>query len=438
MELQPKLKIQPIHKLKLSPQIKLNIKLLQLPLFRLAELIKQQAEENPLLELEESLPDESFKSNQVEGKQQYKETLITKPTTLFEHLSIQLPLVTQSGQQQKIGESIIGNLDDNGYLRISLTEIAQKLKTSKSKVEKMLALVQTLDPSGIGARNLRECLLIQLYRTKKSKNSLCYQIVDKYLYLLEKKRFNFIAKKLSSSDKKVSVEKVKQTVGEIAKLEPKPGRSLAPEKRMALIPDVLLKKNRDKFEIVFNDWELPRIKLNRKYRKMLEQKDTPCEARQFLKEKLTAAKKLIEATKKRKQTILDVTETIIQIQNDFFKFGKSYFKPMNLSSVAKIINKHKSTVSRTVTEKYLQTPSGIFELRSFLNSAITQKNGKFLSSKMIKEKIKIMVGKENKQKPLTDQQIHKLLKTEKMEVSRRAIAKYRSQLKILPSQSRKE
>jgi len=441
------LEVRPItklaYKLKLTPHLKLSISLLQMPLIKLKEYIEKQVDENPLLEMEnlEPLKQENYNVDDEE-KKNYLESLITKPVTLAEHLLRQLQMLTTSDRNRKIGGLIIGNIDDDGYLRASVKEIADSAQVNASEVEKVLFLIQTFDPVGVGARNLRECLLIQL-KAKEEENSLKWQIVDKYLPFLEKKRYEHIAKKLSAKGRSasggnISVERIKEALDEITHLEPKPGRSFNTEETIRLIPDAVLKKNKGKYEVVFNDWELPRFTLNDKYKKMLQQKDIPEDTKEYLKVRLKAAQSVISAIEKRKETIQKVTEAIVYIQKDFLDNGKSHFKPMTLSQIANMVDKHKSTISRTVNNKYLQTPHGIFELRHFLSSGIKQKGGKFLSSKAIKSKMKNLINNENKDRPLSDQRIAQFLKQKGMLVSRRAIAKYRKQLKILPSLSRKE
>ncbi|MBU2540694.1 MAG: RNA polymerase factor sigma-54 [Candidatus Omnitrophica bacterium] len=445
------LQLKPInkltYKLRLTPQMRLSINLLQLPLVKLQEFVKQQAEENPLLDLESadsfSKSKEKFQDNEEE-KKNYLESLITRPTTLADHLLRQLRLLTDAKLDQKIGELIIGNIDADGYLRCSLEDIAESANTITSsaeggsltstigkRIEKVLFLIQTFDPIGVGSRNLRECLLIQI-KAKGQENSLAGQIADKYLPFLEKKRYKYIAKKL-----KISVEKIKEAMKEIAALDPKPGRAFNNEKTNYLKPDAVVRKSKDGYEVIMNDWELPHITLNDKYKQMIKRKDTPQDAKEYLKERLKAARVLINAVHKRKETVQKVIEDVVYAQKDFFDKGAANFKPMTLEQIAKRIGKHKSTVSRAIANKYLQTAYGIFEVRNFLNSGVKQENGVFFSSKTIKSKIKDLIENENKEKPLADQKISKDLKQEGISVSRRTIVKYRKQLKILPSKSRR-
>jgi len=431
LELKPTNKL--IYKLRLTPQMRLAISLLQMPLVKLKEFVEKQVEENPLLNLENVKQPKGVNYDFTSEKDQnYKESLITKPATLQDHLLSQLQLLADSDDVRGIGQLIIANINDDGYLECPIDDIKSGFrKIIQSEAEKVLCLIQTFDPIGVGARDLRECLLLQL-RSKGQNDSLACQIVDKYLPNLQNKRYDYIAKKL-----KTPVEKIKESMKEIASLEPKPGRSFSTERPVYLIPDTIVRKNKDRYELIPNDWELPRITLNEKYKRMLKQKDTPEDAKVYLGERLKAARSLIDAINKRRETIRQVTETIVSIQNEFLENGATDFKPMTLEQIAKRIGKHKSTVCRAVTGKYLQTPQGIFELRSFLSSRIKQGNGDFLSSKAIKSRIKDLIENENKETPLTDKEIVDIFKRDKISIARRTIAKYRGQLKILSSKSRR-
>ncbi len=434
MELSLKPSNKLTYKFRLTPQMRLSIYLLQMPLVKLKDFIEKQVEENPLLNMESVKPPREISYSLTgEDDQSYKESLITKPATLQDHLLQQLRLLADSDDVREIGELIIGNINDDGYLDCPIEEIKPESGSiTRSEIGKVLSLIQTFDPIGVGAKDLRECLLLQL-RAKGRADSPAYKIVDTYLADLQNKRFDYIAKKL-----KAPVEKIKEAMKEIAHLEPKPGRSFSTEKPVYLIPDAVVRKNKDGYELIPNDWELPRITLNEKYKRMLRQKDAPEDAKAYLNERLKAARSLINAVSKRRETIRQVTQTIVSIQNGFLDNGATDFKPMTLEQIAKRIGKHKSTVCRAVTGKYLQTPQGIFELRSFLSSGVKQENGGFFSSKAIKSKIKELMDDENKAKPLTDLKIVDLFKKDGISIARRTVAKYRGQLKILSSKSRGE
>ena len=446
LELTPSPKLT--YKLRLTPQMRLSLNLLQLPLLKLKEYINQEIEKNPLLELIDREPKPPKGETQMtwsgedEEKKEYRESLISKPPTLQDHLLRQLRLFTNSNDERRIGESIIGNINDDGYLRSSIEDIAKLNGTTKSQVEKVLTLIHTFDPIGVGARDLRECLSLQL-KVKGEESSLAGKIVDKYLPFLEKKRYEYIAKKLSAkggsaSGGKVSVDRIKKAMKEIAHLEPKPGRSFSAEEAVRLIPDATLRKNEDGHEVILNDWELPHITLNEKYKKMIKQKDTPGDAKEYLMERLKAARTLINAVGRRKETMQKIIEDIVYVQRDFLDTGVANFKPMTQDEIAKRIGKHKSTVSRAISNKYLHTPHGIFELRYFLSSGIKQENNTSYASKNIKVEISELIRNEDKKNPLTDREITNRFGKNGIFVSRRTITKYRKQLKILPSKSRQE
>lgn len=425
IQLSPKL----THKLKLSPQIKLSLTILQLPLAALKEYVTAQIEENPLLKNTEldRLPNRQENSGEKSIDQQ---NLITKPATLSDHLLKQLRIFADSRQEYEIGELIIEKINEDGYIKDSLETIIQSKKIKESQLNKILSLIQTFDPPGVGARNLRECLLIQL-KAKGEKTSLAFQIADKYLPYLEKKRLNYIAEKLHTD-----TGAVKAAVKRIAALEPKPGRAFDPEKPVYLMPDIIIKKNRDSYEVEFNDSQLPRVTINEKYKKMLKEKNTPPDVKNYLKERFRAALTLITAINKRKQTIQQISKEIVNTQKKFLDKGVSNLAPLTLSKIAEKIGKHKSTVSRAMSNKYVQTPHGILELKYFLSSEIKQKNKTSLSSKAIKSMIKSIIDKEKGQTPYSDQKITDYLNQKGIVIRRRTVTKYRQQLKILPAISR--
>lgn len=449
------LKVKPlnklIYKLRLTPQMRMEINLLQMPLVKLREVIEHHLEENPVLELqgvkqppsedvpcaysaEEGMPAENTDSGYAEDEdsRDYKTSLIVKPATLAEHLLKQLRLLAPSDDLLKIGEHLIGYIDEDGYLSCSLEEIAGTAQTGVKKVQQALCLIQTFDPAGVAARDIRESLLLQL-QSRKRQDSLACRIVDKYLPDLEKKKYPLIAQGLG-----VSIQKVRDAIKEIARLEPKPGRRFNTEESVHLVPDAFLKKTSQGYEVQFNDTDLPRLTINKKYQNMIRQKDVPAAAREYLRERVAAARALIYAVKKRRQTIQKVIEAIVVLQNDFLDKGAGHLKPMTLSAVAKLAEKNKSTVSRTLSSKYLHTPWGIMELRYFLNSGIRQSDQTALSSKAVKGEIIKLIQGEKRIKPLSDREIAERLKQKGIGVARRTIAKYRHQLKILSSPSRKQ
>jgi RNA polymerase sigma-54 factor len=424
------------YKFRLTPQMQLAFHLLQMPLVKLKELIKKEAEENPLLNIENIKPPRDANYRLSEEEMNYRESLLTKAPTLAEYLLRQLELSAESDDEREVGVTIIGSINEAGYLEGSIEDLVKSTSYQPAIVEKVLNLIQTFDPSGVGARDLRECLLIQLKSKGKGELGLACRIVDKYLPYLKDKRYAHIAKKLSNKGGKVSVEMIKDAIKELAGLEPKPGRSFNTEEAVYLIPDAILKKGEKGYEAIFNEWELPRITLNAKYKNMLKQAGTPEDAKAYLKERIQAARTLINAIQRRNETIQKVIEEIVSIQRESFDHEEIDLKPMTLEQIGKRIGKHKSTVSRAVVSKYIQTPRGIVELRSFFGSGVRQVNGGLMSSGAIKTKIRDLIESEEQEGPITDQGIADSLKKGGISVARRTVAKYRGQLKILSSKSR--
>ncbi len=423
------------HRLRLSRQMKLSIALLQMPLFKLNEFVKEQVEVNPLLEtvnLKSNEPGLPAARNGPDGQEnpdyENKENLVTQPETLQEHLLRQLSLVADSPEERETGKLIIGNLDDNGYLRCSIEEITALSGANPGKAKKTLSLVQTFDPLGVCARDLRECLLIQL-RAKKEGSSLAARIIDKYLPCLEKKRYGYIAKMLGETE-----EKIKESIEIIATLEPKPGRSFSRDNSPRLVPDVILKKSGDYYQAILNDEQLPQININHKYRLMAAEKNASEEVREYLKERLEAARSLICAIEKRKETLREITRELALAQKGFLDNGEPELCPLTLGDIAKKIGKHKSTICRAIANKYVQTPWGILELSYFFDPGVRQKNGLLFSSKAIKSEIKGLLG--NEETPLTDREIVDSLRKKGIHICRRTLAKYRMQLKIPSSRLR--
>jgi len=432
------LEIKPVpkltYKLRLSPQMRLSLNLLQLPLIKLKEYVREEIEKNPLLEELRPIREKSEMpwSKEDAEKREYMKSLITSPSTLQEHLLRQLRIRASSDEKQKIGELIVGNINGDGYLSCPIEDIVESCKMAKGRVEKTLALVQTFDPTGVAARDLRECLLLQL-KARGQENSLAWRIVDKYLPILERRGYEEIAKKL-----KVPVKRIREAVVDIVRLEPKPGRSFGPERSVHLIPDAMVRKGKGGYEVILNNRELPHLRISDRYKKMLNEEGTPEDAREYLRKRLNAARSLIDAITRRNDTIKEVLEEVVRVQKNFLDSGAPYLKPMTLPQIASRVGKHKSTVSRAINNKYLQTPQGILELRYFLSSGVKQKGKEPFSSKAIQSKVGHLIKEENKQKPLSDREITDQIKGEGISVSRRAITKYRTQLKILSSRSRRE
>lgn len=450
MAIEPNLRQEIIQKLKLSPQLFKAIHILELTLPELKELLEQEFQENPLIEVEdkqkESLPEDLLEEEnwsdyfegekdpnleELEKKRTYRESLITKSPSLQEELLHQLRLNNVTEEEYSIGEMIIGNIDDDGYLSISLEEIAKDLNKEIKEVERILYIIQTLYPPGIGARDLRECLLLQLKRRNET-DSIAFKIVDNFFSELKFKKYDKIIKELN-----ITTEELKKAVQYISKLDPKPGKLISSEKPMYVLPELVLEETEEgKFIVKLNHEHIPSIRINQYYLKLLKDSHTPEEAKKYIQEKLSAGEWLIKAIAQRQETILKTAQYIVDVQEEFFKKGKGNLKPLTLTQVAEKLGIDESTVSRTINGKYLETPFGIFELKDFFTKAV--KGEKQISIEVLKTKISELIKSEDPHHPLSDQEIVEKLKIEGINVARRTVTKYREELNILPSHLRKQ
>ena len=460
MVLRQKLNLKFAQRLVLTPKMRQALYILQLPLMELKRFLQERMIENPLLEVtndyqvkedlhseeiidnilqnEPNLPeyfdsdnDNTSYSQEIQKKLTFKETLANYPPSLQERLLEQLSLSGPTPSLYKISVFIIGNIDENGYRHCSAQEIDQILQASKLEIRQSLALIQSFDPPGVGAENLKECLLIQLKQRNKQ-NSLATKIVSNYLTDLEKKKYDHLARIF-----KVTPEEIEEAVKEIASLEPKPGRLFASVTNSYIRPDITLQKQQEKYEITLNDEELPTLQISSQYRKLLEDAKVSKNAKNYLKERLNSAIWLIKAVAQRQSTLLKVARFLVETQKDFLDKGERYFLPLTVEKIAKSIERDKSTVSRVIANKYMQTPFGIFALREFLSQGIKLKEGKIISTKNIKAQIEDLIKAEEPEHPLTDEKIVEILKAKFIPLARRTCAKYRDQLKILPAGLRK-
>ncbi len=477
----PRLLQSQTQKLILSPQMRQYLRLLQLPLAQLQATIEQEMAENPVLEeapkeiLEEPTPsrttedaaevakdtdelrfdetlrslnqlDENFRSGVYDSEdlslpeireagrhKDYRESLITQKETLFDYLLWQIGFLELSEGERKIAEEIVGNLSDDGYLTLSLEEIAQVCGSSIEEAEKVLRLVQSLDPAGVAARNLQEGLLLQLER-KGPEADLAEQIIKNHLPLLEKKQWSQIAKQLT-----VSSEEVQQAAKIIAHLDPHPGRTFFDDEATAITPDATISRSdqdNSKLQIEIHDEELPEIRISPYYRRLLKNGKLDAASRRFLKEKIQSAIDFVKALNQRKSTLRRITEEIMAAQPGFFEKGFSELKPLRLKDISQNLNIHESTVSRALQGKYISTPQGTLPYKSFFSSKLETMEGGAESQKSMMEKIRALIRSENSQHPLSDQEITDILQKEGIKIARRTVAKYRELLKILPSHLR--
>ncbi|CCK80362.1 RNA polymerase factor sigma-54 [Desulfobacula toluolica] len=467
------------QQLVMTPQLQQAIKLLQLSRLELAEMIQQEMEQNPALEeagteepsdnnitaLENEIPSSEkeapLKEVTIEEKvrsdtdwenyiNEYNSTgrvytesenteapnyeaFTSEKKTLQAHLQWQLMLHGLSEEKEKIGHMIIGNLNRDGYLCSDIEEIAETSGVEIEVVEDLLSVLQTFDPPGICARNLRETLLIQVHQLGID-NPIITEIINNHLKNLENRNSKKIAKAL-----KISLDDVRAAVKIIQYLEPKPGRKFSTEEPAYITPDIYVYKHEDGFKIVMNDDGLPKLKINRFYKNAIANghkisKDT----KNYLNEKMQSASWLIKSIHQRQKTIYLVMESILKFQNEFFEKGIAYLKPLILKDIAEDIEMHESTISRVTTNKYAYTPQGLFELKYFFNSSIERTGGESMASASVKERIRLLIENENPESTLSDEKIASILQSSNIQIARRTVAKYRKVLNILPSNKRKQ
>lgn len=476
--MEPKLRQTQSQKMLLSPQMREYLRLLYLPIADLRLAVEEVLETNPMLE-EASRPEEleypdgsiskttqpendpedeetivgdwsskepllfpkmppDFSSRNADDLQKIKdfqESLITKPESLFDYLEWQVHFLELEKKQERIAEQIIGNMDQDGYLKASLEDIGAAANANLKETDDVLAMIQKLDPPGIGARDLREALLIQLER-RGSSAALAKEIVRNHLGLIAKKDFRMLAKILNASD-----QKIKEAVDLISRLDPKPGRSFYAEEPIAVTPDATISikdGTEDGLEIEIHNELVPEIRINAEYRNMLRDKNTDAQTKEFLRSRLTNGIDFLKALELRKSTLRSITEEIVRAQPLFFTRGFAHLRPLRLKDIAESLGLHESTISRAIHGKYMKTPQGTIPYKSFFSQKVMTENGESESQKSIQEKIRGLIEKEDPQKPLSDQAIVAILKSEGIHIARRTVAKYRELLKILPSHLRRQ
>jgi RNA polymerase sigma-54 factor len=366
-----------------------------------------------------------------EERQHAIENRLTRRTSLEDHLMWQLRLSSLDEAKQRIGATIIYNLNDDGYLETPLEELAAQLEVSTEQVEQVLKFVQRLDPPGVGARDLKECLLAQL-RNLGMEESLAAQIVTNHLELLEKHRYPEIARELG-----VSMDMVREAAKTITVLEPKPGRDYGGAEPAYIAPDVFIQKVGDDFIVTLNESAVPRLRLANYYQRVLNDGSVAASTKEYLQERMKSARLLVKSIFQRQQTISKVANSIVKFQRPFFEHGISHLKPLVLKDVAEDIGMHESTISRATANKYAHTPRGIFELKFFFTSGVKGTDGGDVSAETVKEKIRALVASEPPNAPLSDQAIAQILSNDQINIARRTVAKYRDALGILPSSRRK-
>jgi RNA polymerase sigma-54 factor len=459
------------QRLILTPSLQQAIKLLPLTTLELAEVLDQEVMENPLLEevpVQETLsteetpaeeareepekPEDSLKEIDVEKffedyfddahERRTRpsevpelppiENTLTESFDLYDHLLWQLRMTVSDELTMEIGEAIIQNLDEDGMLRIPLADIANLGPYPMPEVEKALAVVQSLDPAGVAARDLTECLRIQL-RMLGLENSPADVMVRDHMKQLQSHQYGEISRQMG-----LTADEVAHHLEIVRRLDPRPGNRYSPERSAYILPDVFVVKEGEDYKIVLNDDGLPKLRISPTYRRMLDDRRADSEeTRAYVKEKLRSALWLLKSVDQRQRTIYKVSESIVRHQRAFLDHGISHLRPLVLRDVASDIGMHESTVSRVVANKYMHTPRGVFELRFFFHSGITSSMGEAVSSVTIKQRIRKMIEEEDSQRPLSDSRIADVLGTEGLPLARRTVAKYREELRIPPSNLRK-
>jgi RNA polymerase sigma-54 factor len=357
------------------------------------------------------------------------ENLVRSTSSLTDHLDEQMRFTIEDPLLRRIANEIIGNLDEDGYLRAELTEIAERCQTTVDQVEKVLLLVQAFDPPGVAARSIQECLLLQL-KIDPNPDPVSVEIVESHFDELSRRRYPDIARAL-----KLPLDRVMESVEEIMGLEPKPGRRFGGADSRYIVPDVVVHKMGSEYVVVLNEDGIPRLRVNSLYRSLL--RSSGDDARAYVEQKLRSAVWLIKSVDQRQRTLRKVTQSIVKFQRDFLDKGLPCLRPLSLRDVGEDIGMHESTISRVTTNKYVETPQGLFELKFFFHSGIASGDGEMVSSVSVKKMIQDLLANEDAAKPLSDQEVAQILKGRGLTIARRTVAKYREELGILPSHQRR-
>jgi RNA polymerase sigma-54 factor len=475
MVLKQRLDQRQVQKLILAPALQQAIKLLPLTNLELIEIIDTELSQNPMLEVEEETsekdtdkePKETAEGEKPEEKEQSEEptdqeiaefeayfqesfderfrthfyekkeapvleNIVSKSPSLWDHLDWQANLTFFEDKEKEIAQYIIGNIDEDGYLVVTVEEIARETECSFEKIEEVRAQIRKFDPVGVGSLSLKEALLTQMDYLQ-IKDEITRNIIDRYLPLLEKSDYTQLAKELA-----IPLPEIKYHVDVIKHLDPAPGQKYSQEKTFYVIPDIVVNKEDDELKITLNDEGMPRLRVNSYYKRLLAKaaKENP-EAHKYLKDKMKKAFWFLRSLDQRNKTIYKVAKFIVEKQKGFIERGIEYLKPLTLLELAQDIGVHESTAGRVVANKYIMTPRGVFPLKYFFHKSIAGDYGEEISSLRIKERIKRLVESEDKEQPLSDTEIGETLAKENFRIARRTVAKYRGQLKIPPSHIRK-
>ena len=447
---------------KLAPQLIQSLKMLQMPVLKLEQTIRQELAVNPLLEEAEAVEpetepvdeeptaeqeskesvdwddypfdeEEGYKvREQREESEDRLETMTAASMSLYDHLLEQLHFLKLTQEERLIGEYILGNIAPNGYLTISVDEMAAELEMDAKKIEAVLKIIQSFDPPGVGARDLRESLLIQL-KEKGLVGGLAWRIVDEHIHHLDKKSILQVARLMG-----VSAEKAQQAMEVIKGLSPTPVQGRFDAGAMPVIPDLVVERFGDEFHVIHNDANIPRLRINAGYKDLIRRGSTTSkETKDYVRQKLEQARWLLNAINQRRTTMIRVMEAIVGRQNEFFEQGPAFLKPLIMEEIAQAVDMNVATISRVSNGKYVQTPFGVYEIKYFFNSGIARDDGTDMAKRTVKQRIAEVIKNEQPDKPLSDQEIHRQLNAEGIRLARRTVTKYREELQLPAARLRK-
>jgi RNA polymerase sigma-54 factor len=449
----------------LAPQMRQSLELLQVPLLELQALVQKELEQNPTLEERadshepldpdpESPPldpqdenllklDEEWReyyrmtsaarppSSEEEARRRFFLDSLAQPETLQGHLLAQIPPAEPNGPDPEVLRLLIGSLNDDGYLNVTLGELSETASLPIAKLETALRALQDMDPIGVGARDLRECLLLQLERLRPS-DRVPELLIRDHLEALGANRHMDIAKAMGRP-----VEEIYRAARFVGTLEPKPGRAFSADRETVVTPDVFVQKTGDAYVATVNTERMPHLRISKFYREMMERPDTPKETRDYIRDKIRASAFLIRSLDLRQTTIQRIAQEILEAQRDFFDHGLSRLRPLIMADIARRVGVHETTVSRTLAGKYMLTPRGLFEMKYFFTPGYAGADGQAVSNKAVMERLQQMVDGEDAAHPLSDEALARRLQAEGLTVARRTVAKYREELKIPPSHERR-
>ena len=449
----------------LAPQLQQSLQILQAPMLELRNLIQQEIESNPTIEIETTEPsvedkqreqdefqeefdrlaklDEEWRdymaqsasysgrSAEDEERRQFFFDSLVKEETLQQHLLEQVQSSELDEADRKVAELIIGNIDDHGFLQTKPEDIANNTGMDEVEITRVLEMVQTFHPVGVGSRDLRECLLIQLKRLGKEQ-SLEFRIVDRFIDDLGKRRFPEIARRLGTT-----AEQVQRAANFIGTLDPKPGQIFTADPNNYVLPDVTVEKIGGEWMISLNGDQIPHLRISNTYKDLMSSERNGADVREYIRDKIRSGKFLIKSIHQRQQTISNIAHQIVARQKDFLEYGPAGLKPLTMVQIADIVGVHETTVSRAISGKYMSTPHGVFDMKYFFTPGYQTADGAAMSNTSVKGAIADLVKNEDAKSPLSDKEIVELLKKRGIPIARRTVAKYRNELNILPSNMRK-